>query len=171
MPKEIEVKYLVKKQWRKLIDPSKIKEIEIITQGYISSEDGKVVRVRLVEDGSGPAYDPMPPVGYITLKGPANGISRDEYEYPIPAADAKAMLKTMCRWDLIKKTRYSIEESDGHIWELDEFKGKNAGLLIAELELDHVNESYTKPEWIEKEVSKERKYSNSNLAKKPFKVW
>lgn len=171
MAKEIEVKYLVKKNWKKLINPSSIKKIDVITQGYISSDNGKVVRVRLVEDGSGPAYDPVAPTGYVTLKGPTKGISRDEFEYRIPAADANIMLKTMCQWDLVKKTRYHIEENDGHVWELDVFRGKNIGLVVAELELGTAKEKFQKPSWIDKDVTCERKYSNSNLAKKPFKAW
>jgi len=168
MPKEIEVKYLVKKNWKKFVNKEDIYGIDIITQGYISSENGKVVRVRLVTDGYNKT---LKPEGYITLKGPSKGISRDEYEYSIPPKHAKAMLKTLCQWDLVKKTRYHIKEKDGHLWELDVFSGDNNGLIVAELELKTIKEKFIKPEWVIKDVSKERKYSNSNLSKNAYKFW
>jgi CYTH domain-containing protein len=113
----------------------------IIAKDTFSTKKGCTVRVRLVGDR-----------GYLTIKGLSQGISRAEYEYPIPAKDAQEMLDNLCEPPLIEKTRYKIEIA-GLIWEVDEFAGENQGLIVAEVELTDENQTIELPDWIDKEVS------------------
>lgn len=170
MGKEIERKYLLKNnKWKSdvLSDYTKI-----ITQGYISSSKGKVVRVRSVTSNDGN-------IGYITIKGPSKGISRDEYE--IPYRDSCQLLTKLCD-NTIKKVRYIVNATgvivpdpksmDSKLyWEIDVFSGNNKGLIIAEIELPHHKTKYDIPSWISRDVTDERKYSNSNLVTHPYKLW
>ena len=151
---EIERKFLVKgDRWREQATGT------VYRQGYIGTNSGTTVRVRLAGDR-----------GYITIKGKSVGISRAEYEYPIPAEDAREMLDNLCDRPLIEKTRYKIELS-GLTWEIDEFAGENQGLIVAEVEITDENQTVELPEWIEREVSDDSRYFNANLAKHPFKQW
>ena len=151
---EIERKFLVKgNQWRSLATGT------VYRQGYIATQNAITVRVRLMGNQ-----------GYLTIKGKSVGISRAEYEYPIPAEDAQEMLDNLCDRPLIEKTRYKIAFS-GLIWEIDEFAGENQGLIIAEVELTDENQIVELPEWIDREVSDDPRYFNSNLAKHPFNQW
>lgn len=154
MATEIERKFLVKgDDWRSLA-------IGVLyRQGYIASGQGRTVRVRIA--GS---------VGYLTLKGATVGISRSEFEYVIPVADAAELLNTLCDRPLIEKIRYRIQWN-GVIWEIDEFTGENQGLLLAEVELSHEHQLIDLPTWIGREVSTDSRYFNSNLAKHPFTRW
>ena len=154
--KEIEYKYLVKdSSWKQgaILSKSKLK------QGYISSKAGKVVRVRISDSDA-----------WITIKGPTKGITRDEYEYQIPFTDGKEMLDTLVEGSIIVKTRYVVLYG-GKKWEIDVFAGDNKGLVTAEIELKSEKEKYKIPTWIGADVSDERKYSNSNLVKNPYKNW
>ena len=173
MPKEIERKFLLKdSSWKKLAEKYDVLKIK---QGYISSENGKVVRIRHVVKESQACYKTYYE-GYITIKGPTKGISRDEFEYHIPDEDAIAMLKMCDR--VISKTRYHIPlglcgdkiDSD-RFWEIDVFHGDNKGLVVAEIELESEKEMVIIPSFIGKEVTDDRKYSNSNLVKNPYKNW
>ena len=128
-------------------------------QGYICSGKGKVVRVRVAGTK-----------GYITIKGPQNGIKRSEYEYEIPLNDAKEMLENLCTKPLIEKHRFKVSY-EGFVWEIDEFHGENEGLVVAEIELENENQQFTIPEWIGKEVTGESKYYNSSLIKNPYSKW
>ncbi|MBW4576397.1 MAG: CYTH domain-containing protein [Aphanothece sp. CMT-3BRIN-NPC111] len=151
---EIERKFLVKgDRWRSLATGI------LYRQGYIATQKGTTVRIRLVGEQ-----------GYITIKGKSVGISRAEYEYPIPAEDAQEMLDNLCEHPLIEKTRYKIKLA-GLIWEIDEFAGENQGLIIAEVEITDENQNVELPEWIEREVSDDPRYFNVNLAKHPFQQW
>jgi CYTH domain-containing protein len=153
MAKEIERKYLVKgEQWRTLATGI------IYRQGYIPTAGNQTVRVRLVGEQ-----------GYLTIKGPRIGISRTEFEYPIPLEDAQEMLLNLCAKPLIEKKRYKIKYQD-LIWEVDEFFGENAGLIIAEVELESENQLIDLPDWIDCEVT-DPKYFNSNLIKHPYSKW
>ncbi|AFZ37785.1 adenylate cyclase [Stanieria cyanosphaera PCC 7437] len=153
MPKEIERKYLVKgEQWRTLATGI------IYRQGYIPTVGNQTVRVRLIDNQ-----------GYLTIKGPRIGISRTEFEYPIPLEDAQEMLLNLCVKPLIEKKRYKIKYQD-LIWEVDEFFGENAGLIIAEVELKSENQLIHLPDWIDREVT-DPKYFNSNLIKHPYSKW
>ncbi len=154
MATEIERKFLVKgEQWRSLATGT------VYRQGYLSTKKGCTVRVRLMGDQ-----------GYLTIKGLSQGISRAEYEYPIPAKDAQEMLDNLCEPPLIEKTRYKIEIA-GLIWEVDEFAGENQGLIVAEVELPDENQTIELPDWIDQEVSDDSRYYNVNLAQHPYSQW
>lgn len=153
MAKEIERKYLVKN----LTFKQKAMGIDI-QQGYLNTHPARTVRIRLFGDQ-----------GLLTIKSRTQGFSRDEYEYTIPATEAKAMLK-LCESGLIQKTRYTINHHQ-HVWEVDEFYGENAGLIIAEIELSVENEAFAIPSWVGQEVTGNKAYYNSMLCQKPFTQW
>jgi adenylate cyclase len=128
-------------------------------QGYLSTDPERTVRVRLEGDS-----------GRLTIKGKSQGISRAEYEYPIPAGDAANLLEKLCQRPLIEKTRYRIAFA-GHLWEVDEFHGENQGLLIAEIELASERAEFERPDWVGQEVSDDPRYFNASLVKNPFSRW
>jgi len=154
MKKEIEHKFLVRKgAWT--TGQAGVRYL----QGYLSTTPERVVRVRIAGE-----------TATLTIKGVAKGLTRDEYEYPIPLADADRILRYLCPHPLIEKTRYRVAAwSD--IWEVDVFHGANEGLVIAELEVADENASFTKPPWIDREVSGDVRYSNTNLSLRPFTSW
>lgn len=129
-----------------------------IAQGYLSRNPGATVRVRIVDS-----------VGYLTVKGKTEGISRAEFEYRIPLGEARELL-ALCEPGLIEKRRYRIAVAQ-HIWEVDVFAGDNEGLVIAEVELNHAGETPVIPPWIGAEVSDDPRYFNSALSRKPFRRW
>ena len=147
MAKEIERKFLVK---RELFKPTG--EGEYIAQGYLSSIPERTVRVRLRNHR-----------GYLTVKGKNVGISRKEFEYEIPEADAKELLE-LCGSSVILKRRYNVVVG-GSRWEVDIFDGGNKGLILAEIELQSEEEEFTKPDWLGEEVSNDARYYNVNLVK------
>jgi CYTH domain-containing protein len=154
MPSEIERKYLVLKEaWK----PST--SGVLYRQGYLSSTIERVVRVRIAGDRA-----------YLTVKGPATGVTRLEFEYSIPIDDAATMLDLLCERPLIEKTRYR-EEFEGHRWEVDEFHGNNSSLVIAEIELANASEEFAMPPWAATEVSDDPRYLNANLVRNPYKNW
>jgi adenylate cyclase len=151
---EIERKFLVKNDdWRRLATGT------VYRQGYILSGVNCTVRARLAGDR-----------GYLTIKGATSGISRSEFEYEIPGADASELLNTLCAQSLIEKMRYKIPFGD-LIWEVDEFVGANQGLIVAEVELPSPDYPIALPDWIGQEVSGDQRYLNSSLAKLPFSKW
>ena len=122
------------------------------------SDSNKTIRVRQTNDK-----------GYITIKGSVIGLSRPEFEYEIPKADAEELLNQFSVSELIK-VRYKILFKN-KIWEVDEFLGDNLGLIVAEIELKHENEQFEMPDWIANEVTGIKKYYNSILAIFPFSKW
>ena len=106
---------------------------------------------------------------FLTIKGPVTGISRAEFEYPIPQQDAREMLP-LCDGPIVQKIRFKIPH-EGHVWEVDEFEGENAGLILAEVELQSADEAVALPPWIGEEVTGDARYYNSNLAVNPFRQW
>jgi adenylate cyclase len=151
---EIERKFLVKRdRWNPAIAGTRY------CQGYVTSGKGRTVRVRIAGDQ-----------GFLTLKGPTRGLSRAEFEYPIPLADAEELLNTLCDRPLIEKIRYKINHA-GLLWEVDEFLGENQGLLMAEVELTDAQQSVTLPDWVGQEVSGDRRYFNAYLVRHPFQSW
>ena len=106
----------------------------------------------------------------LNIKSMTLNISRLEYEYAIPEADAHEMLDQLCKRPLIEKTRHYIE-AGGHTWEVDEFAGENAGLVVAELELAAEDEAYDRPDWLGEEVSDEARYYNVSLVTHPYRDW
>ena len=154
MAKEIERKFLVAHQvWRESVNT-----IHVFRQGYLSYDSERTVRVRATEV-----------TGYLTIKGITEGLTRDEFEYEIPLADALALLQ-LCERPAIEKKRY-IVPNGAHVWEIDVFEGVNEGLVVAEIELGSEDEAFDKPNWLGNEVSGDRKYSNSALSLHPFKDW
>jgi adenylate cyclase len=128
-------------------------------QGYLSSAAERTVRVRIAGDQ-----------GFLTVKGKSRGLSRAEFEYAIPVEDAAAMLDGLCEKPLIEKTRYRVPFG-AHTWEVDEFHGANAGLVVAEVELASADDEPALPPWVGQEVSLDPRYFNANLVKRPFTTW
>ena len=110
------------------------------------------------------------PIKTLTIKGLTVGTTRAEYEYPIPVDDANQMLDTLCEQPVIDKTRFIVEHN-GMTWEIDEFDGANAGLIVAEVELDSEDQTIELPEWIGDEVSHDPRYFNANLIAHPYTEW
>ena len=131
-----------------------------IVQGYLNSDPERTVRIRIKGEQ-----------GFITIKGKGNesGTTRMEWEREIPATDAEQLL-ALCEKGAIDKIRYEIK-AGSHLYEVDEFFGENAGLIIAEIELNDENESFEKPLWLGKEVTGDERYYNAFLSQKPFKSW
>lgn len=154
MAQEIERKFLVNSQMLSLSSKG-----ERVVQGYIKTEDSTTVRIRIRGEQA-----------FLTLKGVSKGISRSEFEYPIPLLDAEKMLQEFCSNQIIEKTRYEIPVGE-HLWEVDIFHGENSGLQLAEIELSNESESFEKPLWITTEVSTDRRYFNSYLSVHPFSRW
>lgn len=128
-------------------------------QGYLSLDKNRTVRVRVASDRA-----------YLTVKGITRDAARAEYEYKIPVQDADAMLRDLCLQPLIEKCRYRAEYA-GMIWEIDEFYGDNQGLVVAEIELQHKDQDFEKPDWLGKEVTNDRRYYNASLVSDPFNTW
>ncbi len=130
-----------------------------ISQGYIETTSNTAVRARVKGDK-----------GYLTLKGENTGISRSEFEYEIPVAEAQAIISTLCNGKTVEKTRYEYMVA-GHVWEVDFFHGANDGLVLAEIELNDESESFILPQWAIEEVTGLPQYYNSNLLHKPYTQW
>lgn len=128
-------------------------------QGYLSESGPASVRVRV---GGARAH--------LNVKSATLDQQRLEYEYEIPLADAEEMLETLCTKPLVEKTRYEVEHA-GHTWEVDVFEGDNAGLVVAELELEARDEPFQRPPWVGAEVSDDPRYYNVCLVKHPYKNW
>jgi len=150
---EIERKFLVRStDWRN-------GEGRLMRQGYLSDGAGVTVRVRLAENDA-----------WLTIKGPTTSATRSEYEYAIPAEDARDMLATLCSGPLIEKRRYEVPYA-GLTWEVDEFLGDNAGLVVAEVELASEDQQVQLPPWVDEEVTGIPRYYNASLARHPFSQW
>ena len=154
MAKEIERKFLVKGDaWRALAKGTTYR------QDYLNSAKERTVRVRTAEDKA-----------FLTIKGLTLGATRAEYEYAIPFDEGKAMLDALAEKPLIEKKRYKISAGD-LTWEIDEFLGDNAGLIVAEVELKSEDQAFDRPAWLGDEVTGDTRYYNANLIKKPFTRW
>jgi CYTH domain-containing protein len=153
---EIERKFLVKSEAFKLEAQSR----EQIVQGFLNTDPERTVRVRINGD-----------FGYLTVKGVSNesGTSRFEWETEISVDDARLLIP-LCEDGIIEKTRYMVSFAE-HIFEIDEFHGDNAGLVIAEIELNDEDQVFEKPDWLGTEVTGDIKYYNSQLSKKTYKHW
>lgn len=155
MATEIERKFIVEGDFS-----ADVYDSQRIVQGYICSQPGRTVRVRIRGEK-----------GYLTIKGPSDtkGLSRYEFEREIPLADAEQLL-TLCEPGAIDKVRHLVRAGQ-HTWEVDVFHGANEGLIMAEIELTSEDEPFDKPAWIGKEVSGDRRYYNSMLTKQPYSGW
>ncbi len=154
MAREIERKFLVRdKRYRQLARPIPYR------QGYLSAARDRIVRVRIK---AGRAF--------LAVKGMTDGVTRTEYEYEIPAAEAEHILSELCEKPIIEKDRYKIE-CNGLEWDVDEFHGPNEGLVVAEVHLQDENQQIALPEWVGEEVSHEPKYFSSSLVQNPYSKW
>ena len=156
---EIERKFLLKNDdWKPLVT-----ETHVIKQGYLQSgleaSQKSSVRIRISDDEAN-----------INIKSVDLTMIRQEFEYPIPLADAKQMLSTLCDANHITKTRYHVPYGS-HLWEIDIFDGANEGLQFAEIELKHVDEDFEMPDWIAEEVSDDKRYYNISLINNPYNMW
>lgn len=151
---EIERKFLVQgNQWKSLATGSYYR------QGYLVGDPNTTVRVRIAGE-----------LGFLTIKGRVKNLSRPEFEYEIPIDEARQMLDLWCGNQVIEKNRYCIHYQS-LIWEVDEFLGANAGLVIAEVELESADQEFNQPDWVGHEVSEDVRYYNSYLVKHPYRTW
>lgn len=154
MAKEIERKFLVVGDaWKELAQGVHYR------QGYLNSMKERTIRIRTVGDKA-----------FMTVKGPTVGVTRLEFEYPIPFEDCVTMLEHLAEQPIIEKTRYKIPMGE-FVWEIDEFHGVNEGLIVAEIELKSEDQAFEKPTWIGEEVSGDPRYYNSMLVAHPYSTW
>lgn len=156
MAHEIERKFLLKSDaWR-----ARVSRSERMTQGYLQRGEDTAIRVRITGQRA-----------HLNIKKSLDsGVHRLEFEYPIPLADAEQLLQQVALPPLIDKTRHLVTVGS-HTWEIDEFHGDNAGLIVAEIELDHADEAFDRPDWLGDEVSTDRRYYNSSLSERPYNSW
>lgn len=152
---EIEHKFLLASDaWREQVSHS-----VIYKQGYLSSQPTSSIRVRISDNQA-----------WLNIKSATIGTQRHEYEYEIPLTDAQEILDNLCLKPVIEKTRHFVTHGK-HQWEIDEFDGENAGLIVAEIELKAADETFAKPDWIGADVTQDVRYYNNNLAKHPYNQW
>ena len=152
---EIERKFRVASDgWR-----AQVSQKTLLRQGYIANTPRASVRVRLAGD-----------IGWLSVKAMTRALARAEYEGVIPALEANDMLDRLCEGPLIEKWRH-IVIYQGSEWEIDEFLGENAGLVIAELELSAEDAVFARPPWLGVEVTHDERYYNFRLSQKPFRHW
>ncbi|MCF6211385.1 MAG: CYTH domain-containing protein [Gammaproteobacteria bacterium] len=155
MATEIERKFLLlNDSWRRDADAG-----ISMRQGYLVGAKRASVRVRVSGERA-----------HLNIKSATLGVERQEYEYGIPLADAEELLDTLCERPLIEKTRYHVRHGK-HTWEIDVFSGDNAGLVVAEIELDSADENFARPDWLGEEVSHDKRYYNVCLVTHPYKDW
>ncbi|RMG54403.1 MAG: CYTH domain-containing protein [Gammaproteobacteria bacterium] len=156
MGTEIERKFLVRDdRWRR--EPV-IRRIEY-RQGWLASDPACSIRIRVSDEDA-----------FLNIKGTTIGVQRLEFEYPLPREDALTLLDQLCTGPQIEKTRHCIRVAD-HVWEVDEFHGANAGLVVAEIELEDPDEPFERPSWLGEEVSHDARYYNTCLARHPWSEW
>ena len=155
MAQEIERKFLLRDDSWRAAEPAACRYV----QGYLANNDRCSVRIRIA---GGQAF--------LGLKSAPLGVSRLEFEYAIPLADAQTLLTQLCEQPLIEKTRYHVHHGQ-HLWEIDVFHGDNEGLVVAEVELQEENEDFEHPPWLGDEVSDDLRYYNVCLVKHPYKNW
>lgn len=155
MALEIEHKFLlINEDWRQDIHQS-----VYYKQGYLSNNPNSSVRVRISADQA-----------WINIKSATIGNHRLEFEYEIPVEDAQQLLDELCFKPLIEKTRHFVNHGN-HLWEIDEFMGDNQHLIVAEVELSTLNETFAKPHWLGEDVTGDLRYYNNNLCQNPYKNW
>jgi adenylate cyclase len=155
MAVEIERKFTVRSDaWR-----AAVRRSTLLRQGYLANTERASIRVRLAGDQ-----------GWLSVKAMTRGLARAEYEAVIAAADANEMLGALCEGPLIEKWRHIVPH-EGNEWEIDEFLAANAGLVIAELELDSEQQPFALPAWIGAEVTQDERYYNFRLSQHPYTRW
>ncbi|MEP9351066.1 CYTH domain-containing protein [Xanthobacter sp. KR7-225] len=151
MSVEVERKFLViSDAWRAGARACRIR------QGYLCLGEDATVRVRLADQNA-----------FLTVKSRTEGISRAEFEYPIPFSDGVTMLETLCAQPIIEKTRHFVDHA-GKTWTIDVFEADNAGLIVAEIELRDPDEAVDLPPWAGAEVTSDPRYRNSSLVSAPL---
>ena len=152
---EIERKFLlVGDEWRTLATGS-----QYYCQGYLCAGKKRAVRVRISADKA-----------FLTIKGSGNGVSRLEFDYPLPVEDAKTILGRIALTPLVEKIRHCVPYG-ALLWEVDEFLGPNKGLVLAEVELESEDQAIEKPPWAGVEVSADSRYYSAYLVKHPYRNW
>ncbi len=153
---EIERKFLVKSEAYKKAASTSTR----IVQGFLNTDPKRTVRVRIKGDK-----------GFLTVKGESNesGTTRFEWETQINLVEATNLID-LCEAVILEKMRFEVPYKK-HLFEVDEFLGENKGLVVAEVELQHEDEIFEKPDWLGAEVTGEVKYYNSQLSKVPFSKW
>jgi adenylate cyclase len=155
MGTEIERKFLVRSdEWRRGADAG-----TRFRQGYLIGAEKASVRVRIEGERAN-----------LNIKSATLGVRRQEFEYPIPLAEAEEILDTLCEQPQIEKIRYLLPYG-GHTWEIDVFAGENEGLVVAEIELASEDEAFERPAWLGEEVSGDTRYYNVCLVRHPYREW
>ncbi len=155
MAVEIERKFLLSSDaWR-----DEVLRSQRMTQGYLARGANAAVRVRISGDRA-----------ELNVKSTRDGIHRLEFEYQIPLRDAEELIAQVALRHVIDKTRHIVRQG-GHTWEIDEFHGENAGLVVAEIELGAADEAFARPAWLGQEVSEDARYYNSSLSERPYSTW
>jgi adenylate cyclase len=161
MPLEIERKFLVKSDaWREQARAS-VEMAQAYLNDLATLDAGAMnvsVRVRIQGEEA-----------FLNMKSRELGTTRQEFDYPIPVADARALLR-LAVGGTIEKVRHYVDV-DGHTVDVDEFRGDNAGLVVAELELDDADAPYPRPAWLGAEVTDEARYYNLARASRPYGTW
>ncbi|MGD2136744.1 MAG: CYTH domain-containing protein [Gammaproteobacteria bacterium] len=153
MAREIERKFLVTtREWQS-------GDAQEYRQGYLNLDKERTVRVRIAGEAA-----------YLTIKGITQGATRREFEYAIPLADARELLTNLCHKPLIEKRRHKVRHG-GLTWEVDEFFGDNAGLVVAEVELEDEDQPFERPPWLGEEVTDDPRYYNASLVDNPYRNW
>jgi adenylate cyclase len=155
MALEIERKFLIRSdEWRE-----QVTHRELLRQGYLSSGSQCSIRARVAGEQA-----------WLNLKARRSGMTRLEFEYPIPVADANEILNELAQGPILEKYRHLIPAGE-YVWDVDEFLGANAGLIVAEIELPSENAQFERPSWLGNEVTEDERYYNFNLAQKPYREW
>ena len=155
MALEIERKFLIcSDEWR-----TQVTHRELLRQGYLSSGSQCSIRARVAGEQA-----------WLNLKARRSGMTRLEFEYPIPVADANEILDELAQGPILEKYRHLIPAGE-YVWEVDEFLGANAGLIVAEIELPSETAQFERPSWLGEEVTEDERYYNFNLAQKPYTEW
>ena len=155
MALEIERKFLLRSdEWR-----AQVTHRELLRQGYLSSGSQCSIRARVAGEQA-----------WLNLKARRSGMTRLEFEYPIPVEDANEILNELARGPILEKYRHLIPAGE-YVWEVDEFLGANAGLIVAEIELTSEAAQFERPSWLGEEVTEDERYYNFNLAQKPYTEW
>ena len=154
MAYEIERKFLVTDQtWR-----AEVSDSVLMLQAYICSDPQSAVRVRTAGERA-----------WLTVKSALTHLKRAEYEYEVPLADAIEMLN-LCTRPPLEKVRHSLTHAGRH-WVIDEYRGENGGLVVAEIEMDSEDEDFERPAWVGEEVSEDPRYLSVCLYERPYKSW
>src|SRR4051812_1153782 len=155
MALEIERKFLVRSDaWR-----AEVANRELLRQGYLTSGSQCSIRARIAGAQA-----------WLNIKARRSGMTRLEFEYPIPVADADEILNELAQGPILEKYRHRVPAGE-YVWEIDEFLGANAGLIVAEIELTSEDAVFGRPSWLGEEVTEDERYYNFNLARRPFKDW